>query len=743
MQPAPSSNPSPRPNLAPSAMTRVRPDKARQRRVLALGLLTLGALGASTLMVNLLSEKFSRRVDVTATGQQRLSPRTTQLLASLTGPTRLVVAANLQNADPRARQNLTDVLDEMAAKQPAFEQTLIDTASSGGARQFRDLLASLRERERPTLEANVAALTTAIASANAITTQLRENAAKTLESAAADAPALQPAQVAARTLTQQAASLCRVRADELSEALARARELITPDVTNAARAESFIPATDQAANQLAARFRDTAADLGALARQLRAKSQDPDVPGTLREPLATVAALLDRATIDLSTRVEPLASLPRPDILRLARALSQSEGAVLIGPPAIAGTNAPSPLVAMEVQKLLPDAAWINEGEVARRDLRGRTEELLASGLASLLSPQRPIIIFLTPEDDPYLGDGPFFRVLQQRMASRGIDMLEWQVVNADAPDAEALNTLDPDNLRPRVYLLLGAETTAGTGKSGLSGPQVAAKMGEMLANLLERGENVLVSINPSIASAAGGTDPTAAALAPLGIKAFTGTPLMTQVSTPQGMIIETDRIAQAPQQREGSHPIAGALGTLPTYLSWATPMNTSGAATPILSVPASSDTWGETEWTTARLRTRDELALMRDRPRFNEGRDRTTAEPTWTVGAASERTHNGLPQRVIAIGSSAWFADPVTQQTVNVEGRPVAQFPGNLELFDASIAWLSRQDALIAQSPAARSVAMVRPMPPEELQRWRIGVIAGPAALALLVGGVYWLRRR
>jgi hypothetical protein len=213
----------------------------------------------------------------------------------------------------------------------------------------------------------------------------------------------------------------------------------------------------------------------------------------------------------------------------------------------------------------------------------------------------------------------------------------------------------------------------------------------------------------------------------------------MTQVPTPQGPIIETDRVAQA----TGAHPIASAVGTLPAYLSWVTPMGTSAPAVPILSVPASPDTWGESEWTTARLRTRDQLALMRDRPRFTEGRDRSTSDATWTIAAASERTLAGLPQRVMAVGSSAWFADPVTQQTVSVEGRPVPQFPGNLELFDASVAWLARQDAMIAQSPAARSVAMVRPMSPEALQRWRIGVIAGPASLALLVAGAYWLRRR
>jgi hypothetical protein len=721
-----------RANLAPSALTRVRPHKARQHRVLALGLLTLGALAASTLMLNLLSEKFSQRVDVTATGQQRLSPRTQQLLASLPGPTRLVIAANLQNADPRARQNLTDVLDEMVAAQPAFTRTLIDTSAASGAAQFRELLASLRERERPVLDANVAAIQSAISVGATTADSLREGAAKALDAAAlADGAGTN---VAARSLAQQAASLCRVRADELSEALARAREQIAPTANDS----NAVPATDTAANLIAARFRDAAADLTVLARDLRARSQDAQVPAGLREAFATVASLLERARTDLTAQVEPLATLPRPDILRLSRALSQNEGAVLIGPPP-AKSNSPSPLVAIEVQKLLPDSAWINEGEVARRDLRGRTEELLASGLASLLSPQRPIIIFLTPEDDPYLGDGPFFRMLQQRLASRGIDMLEWQVVKADAPDAEAFKTLDPENLRPRVYLLLGAETTAGTGKSGLSGPQVASKMGEILSELLAKGENVLISINPSIASAAGGTDAIAAAIAPLGIEAFTGTPLMTQVSTPQGIIIETDRVAQA----IGTHPIASAVGTLPTYVSWATPMRVSGGAAAILSVPASSDTWGETEWTTARLRTRDQLAMMRDRPRFNEGRDRTTADVTWTIGAASERTVAGLPQRVIVVGSSAWFADPVTNQTVTVEGRPVLQFPGNLELFDASISWLARQDALIAQSPAASSVAMVRPMKPDELQRWRIGVIAGPAVFALLVGGVYWLRRR
>ncbi|GEM_PF-999013 len=728
------------PSFTP-AVAPVRPDKSRRRRTLLLGLITLVALTTSTLLVNLLADKFSRRFDVTATGQQQLSPRTKQLLASLSGPTRLVIATNLQAADPRALRNLNDVLDEMLAAQPLLERTLIDTTSPSGARDYARLLETLRERERPALDANVATITQSLDAGLRATSTLRENIAKSLESSAANAPASSQIELSLRAVLQQAASLCRVRADELNEAIARAREQVNSPASSDV---AFIPATDQAAALLATRFRAAASDLSLLARDLRSKSQGSDTPGSFRDPLAIAAASLDRVREELSSRIESLATLPRPDILRLSRALSQSDGAVLIGPPA-AVANAPSPLVALDLPQLLPARAWIDQGEVARRDLRGRAEEVLSTSLATLLSPDRPLIILVTPDPSPYLADAPFFRALEQRLSRRGIDMVEWQVAKTDAPDTALLTTLDPKASRPRVYVFLTPETLSDAG--GQTGSQRAQKMGDVLSRLLEQGENVLVNLNPSIIPVAGGKDPIAVALLPLGIDASTGTPLMTQVSTPQGPLVETDRVAQA----TGSHVIATALGTLPTYVTWTIPMTTTNAALPILCVADADDTWGETEWTKARQMSRDQLAMAADRPRLNADRDRThpaNSAPDadgalWTIGAVSERISSGVPQRVVAIGSNTWFADLVTQQTVNVEGRPVQQFPGNLELFDACIAWLARQDATIAQSPTSRSVAMVRPMQASEVQRWRIGIIAGPALLVLALGGVYWLRRR
>jgi hypothetical protein len=119
--------------------------------------------------------------------------------------------------------------------------------------------------------------------------------------------------------------------------------------------------------------------------------------------------------------------------------------------------------------------------------------------------------------------------------------------------------------------------------------------------------------------------------------------------------------------------------------------------------------------------------------PKFDAGQDE---RGPWTLAAAVERANAGSKQRVVVVGSSGWFFDTITQAAASVDGRVVAQFPGNMELFDASVLWLTGGDELIAQSPQADAVPLVGAIDPQRLLVLRLLLILG-VPLAVLALGV------
>jgi hypothetical protein len=94
------------------------------------------------------------RVDLTARGEHRLSPRAAQLLESLDAPVELILAVDEARLDRRAFDRVGDVLDAFDAS-PNARVTRLDTGSARGADELAALAERLVERERPAIEAGV------------------------------------------------------------------------------------------------------------------------------------------------------------------------------------------------------------------------------------------------------------------------------------------------------------------------------------------------------------------------------------------------------------------------------------------------------------------------------------------------------------------------------------------------------------------------------------------------------------
>ncbi len=178
----------------------------------------------------------------------------------------------------------------------------------------------------------------------------------------------------------------------------------------------------------------------------------------------------------------------------------------------------------------------------------------------------------------------------------------------------------------------------------------------------------------------------------------------------------------------------------LQSLQSWLVPLEvvkTSKVAdvttTPILPVPNNPKSWGET----------DLQALQDAKAEFQP--DKGDIPGPLYGGAVAQNNKTGGRLVVIASPMFAWdqwvtAPDPAMLR----RGMVVAHYPGNAELFDNSVFWLSRLDTLIAISPSAMEVSRIAPMTVATLQAWRIGaLLIGLPALVLLAGGFMYFARR
>ncbi|MEL6740387.1 MAG: hypothetical protein AAFP26_07005, partial [Planctomycetota bacterium] len=112
------------------------------RIVLLLAAVAIATIGAHTLLA-----RANTTLDVTATGDHRLSPRTLDLLARLPGEFELVLSADTRSIDARVRRRVEDVLDAFARANPRLRVTTIDIGSGTGQERAGELLDRIADRE--------------------------------------------------------------------------------------------------------------------------------------------------------------------------------------------------------------------------------------------------------------------------------------------------------------------------------------------------------------------------------------------------------------------------------------------------------------------------------------------------------------------------------------------------------------------------------------------------------------------
>ncbi|HRJ50524.1 MAG TPA: hypothetical protein PKU91_08320, partial [Phycisphaerales bacterium] len=275
---------------------------------------------------------------------------------------------------------------------------------------------------------------------------------------------------------------------------------------------------------------------------------------------------------------------------------------------------------------------------------------------------------------------------------------------------------------------------------------------------LFEQGERLLISVSPSIIPATGSDDPTVAFLRSLGVDCDSARPLVRERLTTAGRSVTTPIAASG---TGGDHPIAGAIRGLPTFMAWPLRITLNEAAAnaagvevwPLIThpAPAGETVWGESQWLPLWQIALENQASASNPPSRDDRDAPLPVQPSdAALACAIERASPAGTgtQRLVVVGTHSygqygWLADPITHDQRVIDGRPVRTHPGNLELLDASIAYLAGLDALIAQSPEAGDSPTIRAIDPAALRTLRLTIAFGIPALVLLAGAASMLVRR
>ncbi len=367
-------------------------------------------------------------------------------------------------------------------------------------------------------------------------------------------------------------------------------------------------------------------------------------------------------------------------------------------------------------------------------------EQQLTGAILTLTAPKKTTVAFVRaggpplaqPEIPEFREAGPLAGIAQ-RMRTNGIEIVEKDASKWDSPSqdprAEMMNGPDAtdEQLKDAVWVVI----QFGRAQPG----QGAMSLGPKLSEHLKAGGSAMVMFLPE-------SDGLKEVLGDYGITVRTDAVIVHEkMDLPEGRELEDIERARRMYQplfildEYGNHPLTKPLQALDFLIFQSAAIQVSGKATPLLPIPAEPKAWGET----------DRLQLRRNDATFDPNKEDPTkgdvGQPVY-AGAAAEGEKGS---RLVVFGTPQFATDQFLEMTDRSRDGRVARFPGNAELFLNSIYWLSKNDAMIAISPAAMEVSRIDPtMSKETLRFWHVGVLMfGLPLFVVLAGvGVYMARR-
>lgn len=694
------------------------------------------ATGAAAGFAGYITTLHHERFDVTSTSAHKLSDRAKRIVERLDAPTRIVLAVSRSNInDQRTLDIVRDVLENYDQSSPLIETSFIDLDQPDAIGTSKQLVSDLVAQERVVIDANMETLRNAAQRMQQGGTQmnaLSESLARLREAI----PATTQTNVNNRAVFEQRGAIVRIAAQTLASEGEKLLDAIAP-ILNGDRAGDELFPFDTAAGPVAQSLTQVVTQLDDLASQLEAFANAEELDSGARTVARPIVQQTEALRDSIAQTLDRVVRMPRVDAVRVDRALKTGETMLIIGPPE-------QGVAAVDLDALLVSSRALDDSGISAMGYIGpRAQELIASAIARLVAPAQPVLVFVhSGQPGELLGASQLYTQTVNELRDRGIDSVEWAAL--EQTSVSGLDVVDPLGNRPRVYFVIAPDSTTQSTQSGLSGAKRAEALGETVQRLLRSGENLVVSLSPSIFPSAGRPDPLASAVEAFGILPDTGHPLMRERMGPIGRIADpfTAFVPQMPGE-DTPHPIAGTIEGLSTVLTWAIPLQIEAREgvtnRPLMTLAGSDELWGESGWLSLWRRPAQSRQTMPNQPEFNDRDDVRRDE--WVLAAAAQRDWAGTQQRLVVIGSNGWSGDAIfSGQAQVIDGRVMQQWAGNSALFDSSIAWLAGMDDLIGTGSEARPIATIKTLDTRQQSVIRWLLLAGMPALVLLLGMAYRL---
>ncbi len=367
-------------------------------------------------------------------------------------------------------------------------------------------------------------------------------------------------------------------------------------------------------------------------------------------------------------------------------------------------------------------------------DQRFRGEHLISSAIRSLSLDQMPMVVFVHAEGGSLM-----------QVRDKGADLLGAAMVlrtaRYDVREWDVSKKMSRPTGAPGQKMVWVVVPPA-PGRSIQAGPEVRG-MFEAVDQLINDGENVLLSVYPSLLSKYGQSDPFQFLAQPFGLKPETGQVVFERVQVAQGQ--SQVSLQFGVRDYSGESAIGRAVDGQQTAFSLAVAIQRipEAAASPDLTITdvamiePSPHRWLEPEWTGDFDQREPRAETVLTDPQAIV----VTAERA-LIGAAG--VGGGSVQRFMLVGSGGWMITNVADSVRDIGGgRTALENPGNHELLLASVAWLAGMDDLIAASPLTREVSRLRGITPQVRAAWWWIIVVGVPAGCLMMGLlVYWWRR-
>jgi len=699
-----------------SRSTPSHPARRRLRRLLLWANVFVFVLSVVTIAASAnyfaLRPALRTQLDSTKTRAYSLSPQTKSLLAQLEGDWRIALLYVEEDFDLAVRRQIDEVLQRYDEAGDALTVERIDPTDPQSIARYEALLQRLRGVFGEEIERYEAALGDA-----------GEHYARLLEFAREESVRIRGVLGALSSDDRFGPDFKRIH-NELLLTVQRGSE-VTQRVAEALEISDSQPVPDYEAARdvLAAALQDAAVRFDQIAEYFESAVRGGGLPVEIQGVLARARPRYEQFAVELQSKADPLVHLPPLELTSISRELTRGQAAIV--------TSDDRAAVIPAAQLLPGNIRTTREGGITF-DQRFRGEQIISSTIQSLLVDVMPMVVFVHAQPQSMLkrreSGVDLFGVSTILEASR-YDVREWIVGQDEGPE--------PAEGQPAVYIVVPPPFVERLASSAFEPSKEELALVETARRLIQGGESVLLSFYPSTMHKFRQPDPWQGLMSEFELEADTSQLIMEASVGATGEEVKTTSLQFAELPVE--HAIARAVSGQQLLLPLAVPIEIAGNPPTgvrrwaLAKAAPAANRWLEPDWTQGQSRLDDPTEEQRfERP-----------IPV-VVAAARPRPIETGEQRLVAVGSGQWLHSQVADRTISLGGeRKALLFPGNIELLQASVAWLAGMDELIAQSPTAQQVSRLDGVSEAVHTRWQWLALAGLPGACLGFGILMWFFRR